>query len=94
MFFSPAVINGFRTQPVIGHIIKVLCFGQCQDLPAISITEELSLFIEQLECIPLCRVMACSQYDASSCPEACHSHLNGRGGCHSGINNVYPHASE
>ena len=61
--------------------IESFSFSEVQDSLAFGSSEEFSLVIQQLEGIPLPRVVGGGQDDASVGSGESHSHLRGWGGC-------------
>ena len=69
-------------------INKVFTVGQRKHLVAVGLVQELTLAVEQLQGVPLARIVACGYNNAAVSPSHAHGKLCGRGCGQADVNNV------
>ena len=88
------VVACVRAERIDVGIVEVFLLGDAQHLVAVVLGEELAFAVEQLQCVPLARVVTCCYDDAAegACPA--HSQLCCRRCGEVDVNNVESHTHE
>ncbi|MPM07860.1 hypothetical protein SDC9_54169 [bioreactor metagenome] len=88
MFFEIIVIDFFCAEFMFCSHFKVVCFNHFQQYSSGFRRNEFAFFIEKLQCIPVCRIVAGSENDAAIGFGKNHRHFNGWRGGMSGFDHI------
>ena len=90
----PCVVVKFVSQPVNFRKSEFLRFSDAEHLLPLGVGEELAVFVEKFQRVPLHGVVRCGEDNAAAGALADNGDFGGGGGCQPDIHHIEAHGAE